>query len=167
MNMDRRRFGIGLAGGLVLGLLIIIGTTGFAPGLYGTFGAIQAAQTQNVGVTSSSTGTYTTVSTSTGYQASANTQESSSLTTNSVSSSVSSATNSSMANLQPSTTNNIFGALTGGSTHQSASRLDSIAAQPLLVNGVIVLPILLAIALGALLYRASGPKGATKEPAAE
>jgi hypothetical protein len=41
------------------------------------------------------------------------------------------------------------------------------AGQPLLLNGLVVLPVLVAIAVGALLYRASSAKNGSREPAAE
>jgi hypothetical protein len=44
----------------------------------------------------------------------------------------------------------------GAAGQPSASRLSAIAAQSVFLNGFVLLPLLVAVILGALLYRASG-----------
>lgn len=162
MNMDGKRFGAGIVGGLLLGFLII-GASGFTFGLFGSFtsastdqNALATISSSTSSVTSSSTSAVTVSSstTSSAYKVTGLTAGGSNQTVSSVSSSVSSLTSGSQTSQQPT-----YGP-SAGSAQASASRLESIAAQPVAVDGLILLPVLVALLLGALLYRASvGSKG--------
>jgi hypothetical protein len=168
MSMDRKRFGAGIVGGLLLGLLLV-GTTAFSSGLSGTFGAALpqtvALQSSSSTVASTSTMVSTSVSTSgsIAYTASpggnsATTFTSSSLSVSSVSSSV---------QTSGEYTNVISNGTPKSSAAQlSASRLDNIVSQPLILNGLVLAPLIVALALGALLYRVSSAKGRSEEKAA-
>ena len=166
MSMDRKRFGAGILGGLLLGLIIVT-TTAPSGGLFASFvPAVQNAQVSSSSASialSTSAAETTTSASSSPYQSTPGTNSSLTFTTASTSVSKSSSSQGEPSN---------YGA--GSSTPAarsnalSASRLDNMEAQPLLLNGLVLLPIMVAIALGVLLYRVSNSRGrAEEQPAAE
>ncbi|MDA4127416.1 MAG: hypothetical protein OK452_09510 [Thaumarchaeota archaeon] len=137
--MEGKRFGAGLAAGLLLGLVIVTASSGFSFGLYGSFTSSPA------GLASDTTVAKSTLSTTT--------QPISPASQN---------TSNSTANLSGRlTTNTTTGSPPLGATFASSttpvfsSHVANIAQQPILTNAVIFLPILVAFLLGAVLYRAS------------
>ena len=183
MTMDRKRFGAGILGGLLLGLLIVGASV---PSLSGTFESLVPAAAVVSSSTEASSPTATVLSTS---AASTTFTSSSSVvytvapggntsgivysvstSMTSASHSISSVTTSTQPVVQ-SSSGNAANSVAGGAVfgRVSASRLDNIASQPLVVNGLVLLPIIVAIGLGALFYRVSGnAKGRSqREPAAD
>ena len=183
--MEGKRFGAGVLGGLLLALLIV-GSTAFNGGLFGSFTAAVPVATQSA-VTSSSTlisTSMTTEATMTGTTLSSVSSIPLTVSTggaNQVTSSASSSVSSVSASSSSSSTVDIISSVTGatssqtpaepwynflvsaagfqpssGSSQPSPSRLSAIAAQPAVLNGFVLVPLLVAVILGALLYRASG-----------
>ena len=170
MSMDRKRFGAGILGGLLLGLIIVT-TTAPSGGLFASFvPAVQNAQVSSSSITSSasialstSAAETTTSASSSPYQSTPGTNSSLTFTTASTSVSKSSSSQG-----EPSNYGAGSSTPTARSNALSASRLDNMEAQPLLLNGLVLLPIMVAIALGVLLYRVSNSRGrAEEQPAAE
>jgi len=182
--MEGKRFGAGVLGGLLLALLIV-GSTAFNGGLFGSFTAAVPAATQSAvtssstlvstSVTSEATMTGTTLSTMSSILYTVSTGEANQVTS-SASSSVSSVSASSSSS-SAVTISSVTGATSSqtpaepwynflvsaagfqpssGSSQPSPSRLSAIAAQPAVLNGFVLVPLLVAVILGALLYRASG-----------
>ena len=159
--MEGRRFGVGLAAGLVLGLAIITAS--------GSLGALQPAlsssnnpvtqagsgettQTATNTVTMSSTQTETTVpsaATTTGGQPVLSTSGNGTRTV---------MTSTTQSNPSPapvgSLLSNLFGSVNSGSSGD-ASRMTSIAHQSPSTDLVVFIPLALAFLLGAALYLAS------------
>jgi hypothetical protein len=155
--MDGKRFGIGLAAGLLLGLAIVTasGGLGSAPAIFGPassplYGGEAAATTTTNTVASALTTTVTQSSSTSGVPAySVNPANS---TTGSVSNAKTITSISSTTSPGQSSLNSL------GSSEKSpnySSRIVSITQQPLLSNTVIFVPVLAAFLLGAILYRAS------------
>jgi len=171
MSMDRKRFGAGILGGLLLGLIIVT-TTAPSGGLFASFvPAVQNAQVSSSSITSSASIVLSTSAAETTTSASSTAPyqsipgANSSLTFTTASTSVS---KSSSSQGEPSNYGAGSSTPTARSNALSASRLDNMEAQPLLLNGLVLLPIMVAIALGVLLYRVSNSRGrAEEQPAAE
>ena len=169
--MEGRRFGVGLAAGLVLSLAVITASGGLN-GLQGTFaspqslgthaGAGETTQTATNSATMSSTQTETTVlsaPTTTGgqpvYAVSGN-------GTKTV------ITSTTQSNPSPAPVagllTNLFGSVNGNSS-KDASRVASIAQQPISTDLVVFIPLALAFLLGAAIYLASNRRN--RQPDAE
>lgn len=193
MIMGGKRFGAGILGGLLLGLLIVGGSSGFATGLYGSFtapgvqnavssmssasqnsssSAMTSSLTSSSSILytmSSSTGTLSPNSSSNGSASSTVTSKS---TLSSVSSSATQATTGQTSSENPAPWYSFnfasvsgSGAANAGSSQAAPSRLSAIASQPAAQDGLVLLPVLVAVFLGAILYRASSGKKET--PGAE
>ena len=144
--MERRRFGAGIAAGLLLGFIIVFSATGSAGflggGLFGSF----TSNDNQVGKVALST-------TSTSFGTDSSVQTSISSTTGSYqatppSTSGSNATNP--ASVGTATTPAFaFGPVLPA---KSPSQLNSIASQPVATDGIVLIPILIALLLGAVLY---------------
>ncbi|HMD78731.1 MAG TPA: hypothetical protein VKF39_01965 [Nitrososphaerales archaeon] len=167
--MDGKRTGAGIIGGLLLGLAII-GASGFTTGLYGSFGAVgENVATQSSVSTSVSTSvavaisssTMLSTSTGTGQYTAAPGQNYTTSVSSSVSTSASSSVSTQKTSSQPSAPE--FAAIFNGGA-QSPSHLDNISGQPALVDGVVFLPLLVAVILGAILFRASAGRSRKTEP---
>jgi hypothetical protein len=173
MSMDGKRTWAGVIGGLLLGLAII-GASGFTTGLYGSFGAVpenvvsQSSVTTSVSTSVStsvavaiSSSTMLSTSTGTGQYTAAPGQNYTSSVSSSVSTSASSSVSTQKTSSQPSTPQ-LAAIFNGGA--QSPSHLDNISGQPALVDGVVFLPLLFAVILGAILFRASAGRSRKTEP---
>lgn len=141
--MGGKRFGAGVLGGLLLGFMVI-GSTGL-PAL-GAFGPILGANAspsglKDAGPVATTTASLTEASSSTNGSAAAIPSPPMAYTTTTTSASTSQ--NEASAN---------FGA---ASAAKRVSNLDSIPSQTPLLNGLVLLPLLVAFLLGAILYRAS------------
>jgi hypothetical protein len=152
--MDGKRFGIGLAAGLLLGLAIVTasGGLGSAAVIWGpSLSSSQAGQF----TATTTTNAATTIVTLTSSQSSSTSSQSakSVYPTNSTDGSV-----NNIPSTISTTTSQGQSDLTAGSSAKPpsySSRIVSISQQPLLSNTVIFVPVLLAFLLGAVLYRAS------------
>lgn len=159
MNMEGKRFGAGILGGLLLGLLIV-GSSGISAGVFGSFSAVAPAQVDKTATTVaiSSTVLLTTTTAGSAYNNGPGT----------TTQSVSSATTQQSTTEQPLTSSPDFAAwVASGADQRSPSHLGSIVAQPALVDAVILLPLLVAVILGAILFRASGRSQVAAEPGPE
>jgi len=172
MSMDRKRFGAGILGGLLLGLIIVT-TTAPSGGLFASFvPAVQNAQVSSSSITSSASIALSTSAAETTTSASSTAPyqsipgANSSLTFTTASTSVSKSSSSQTG--EPSNYGAGSSTPAARSNALSPSRLDNMEAQPLPLNGLVLLPVVVAIALGALLFRASNARGrAEEQPAAE
>jgi hypothetical protein len=150
--MEGKRFGAGLAAGLLLALVIVTASSGFAFGLNGSpllspFG----------GFASSVKNAETSTTSSTSLPASPPSQNATSATLNGAGHTTTTTTTSSSPGLAD---------MASANGVRFSSHVDSIAQQPILTNAVIFLPILFAFLLGAVLYRASTKReGNTTEEA--
>jgi len=178
--MEGKRFGVGLAAGLLVGLALVAVSGGFGSTPLAQFSAPGAAETKTIAtstttLTTSSTtiptATYTVTATTvsggtstpssatngTGALSTSTTTASITATTTFSTTSVSAATTTSSPPGNQSGATNSNQGVTDGSVAPRAnygpSRLVSITQQPLLSNAEIIAPILVAFLLGALLYR--------------
>jgi hypothetical protein len=155
--MEGKRFGVGLAAGLLLGLGIIAasGALGSSPAIFGpALGPSQAGTrslTTTVNTVATTATMTATLSTSTSgspaYSVNHTNSTNGSGSLSNIPSSVSSTTSQSQKNIT-------FGS-SGAKSPSYSSRIVSIAQQPLLSNAVIFVPVLVAFLLGAILYQAS------------
>jgi len=174
MTMEGKRFGVGLAAGLMVALALIAVSGGLGSTPVTVFNeakgsASPAASTTVTSATmtlSSTTNlpnvTYTTsgVPTTTGSGENLNTNEtfgSATVTTSEGASSTSQPSESAATNAASSVGGLIFNfnSLSGANL---PSRLGTIAQQPATSNAEIFAPVLVAFLLGALLYRAAAPE---------
>jgi hypothetical protein len=139
--MEGKRFGAGLVAGLLLGLVIVTASSGFAFGLNGSLlsnpfgGAVSSVK---------SVATSTTATSS--QPASPPSQNTPNATLSGAGrTTTTTATSSSPAVADMGLTNGV----------KFSSHVDSIAQQPILTNAFILLPVLFAFLLGAVIYRAS------------
>jgi hypothetical protein len=146
--MEGKRFGVGLTAGLLLGLAVIVASSGFGTGqLYGTFGPAAPYRAGSVATSSTVTEAATTT-TQSSYPVAGLTGN---LTVSQGSATITTTTQGSVA----------FGNSTGKSVNQAnalsslSSNVDNIPRQPLISNAVIFIPVFVAFVLGAALYRAS------------
>lgn len=150
--MEGKRFGAGLVAGLLLGIVIVTASSGFAFGLNGSplsnlFGgdvsSVKSAETSTTATTS---------------------QPASPASQNALNTTLNGAgriTTTTTTGSSPATADM---GLTNGP--KLSSHVDSIAQQPILTNAIIFLPVLFAFLLGAALYRASTKRdGDTTEEA--
>ncbi len=154
--MDGKRFGVGIAAGLLFGLAIIsasgnLGAVLGSPSVF--FGPAQSGGTVHNTATNTATLTQTVTtaaSTSTSgtplYVTSGNTTDNMSGGTTTASSAATNAV-SDLKSLQA--------AISGLTPPSDASRFDSISQQSPLTNAVVLVPLLVALLLGAVLYRKS------------
>jgi cytoskeletal protein RodZ len=175
MSMGGKRFSAGILGGLLLGLLIV-GGSGFATGLSGSFTAAVPNAESTSSASSSSTVLQLTTSATSGSSPanySANGSATSTATSvNTISSESSSTATQQTTNQTPQAqapwygffAASISGGTNGGSSQSAPSRLSAIASQPAIVDGLVLLPLLVAIFLGAILYRASSGKKVSPDP---
>ena len=141
MTMERRRFGAGLAAGLLVGLGVVVTLSAFSFGLFGTFSSTASYPTAGLATYTAATSTTETTAQPGPQPAKAANGTLSALTN--LNSSAAMQTGTSYVPLAPAT---------GASF---SSRVDSIARQPILTDAVVFLPVLVALLLGALLYVAS------------
>ena len=154
--MDGKRFGVGLAAGLLLGLGIIVASGGlgsspaiFGPALNPSQAGASAATTSVNSAATTLTLTATLSSSTSGSPAySVNHTNSTGGSLSNIPSSVSSTTTTGEKNLTAAQGSN-------GISPSYSSRIVSIGQQPLLSNAVIFVPVLVAFLLGAILYQAS------------
>ena len=149
--MDGKRFGVGLAAGLMVGLAIITvsGGIGSSFGLYDSLGSQNGANlassttTEAAGLTTS---TASTSSSTSGAPAYVVTPGSNSTLTSTVSS-----------NTYTTDQKAAHGAASGFSANPFvfSSNIASIAQRPATSNAVVFIPVLVAFFLGAIVYRAS------------
>lgn len=149
--MEGKRFGAGLVAGLLLGLVIVTASSGFAFDLAGSplsnpFGGVVSS------VKSAATSTTATSS----QPASPPAQNSPNATLNGAGRTTTTTATSSSPGVAD------LGASSGV---KFSSHVDSIAQQPILTNAFIFLPVLFAFLLGAVIYRASAKRegNTTKE----
>jgi len=168
--MEGKRFGVGLAAGLLVALAVVTTAGGFGSNP----ASVLLAPSSNSGamtkvITSSVTSTVTVAETTTAastatYSASSsggntggflwqNATSYPASTTTSSSSTVSSKITS--TNSSNPTSQAADNAAASQGTPKYSSRIDSLATQPLLSNAVILVPVLVAFLLGAFLYRIS------------
>ena len=149
--MEGKRFGAGLVAGLLLGIVIVAASSGFASGLNGSpLSSIFGGDVSSV----KSTATSTTATTS--QPASPPSQNALNATLGAGRATTTTTTGSPAASADMG--------LTSGP--KLSSHVDSIAQQPILTNAIIFLPVLFAFLLGAVLYRASTKReGVTTEDA--
>ena len=146
MSMDGKRFGAGILGGLLLGL-VVVASAGFTT--FGAFGSLSPAAVPSDNLERSSSQTIAT-STMSATSSPTNASAGSAAVPPTYSSTSTTSTNSS----QDYVGLNFAQAAIG----QKNSNLDNIPNQPLLVNGIVFLPVLVAFVLGAILYRTSKKK---------
>jgi hypothetical protein len=161
MTMEGRRFGIGLAAGLLVAFAVVAASGGLASTL-GSLSPTSANPAQSAATSiSSTTMIYTsTVPASITYTVTMSTTTSESypigsLNTNATtiaSSSASTQTSSSAITFGANGQKNLTSAL---STPRFSSSFGSIAQQPALSNAIVLVPIIIALLGGTVLYRAS------------
>src|SRR5215470_5866637 len=143
MNMDGKRFGAGILGGILVGLLVI-GTTGLV-----TFGGAPFVSLSPAGGPSRSdqTTTATTVASSTSSVPLVDGQSPGPTTTTTyvMSSSTSANGSGSAANAAAFLGFPVLG-------QKNSSHLENIASQPVTVDGIVLIPIVLALVLGIVIY---------------
>ncbi len=147
--MEGKKFGVGLAAGLMLGLVIVTASGGLSSSPSWS-GALVSHDLGPVGTTTAAKAavtTFTTASIPPGFQTGST--NSTHGTGNQTTPSVSVTTTS----LNPNST------LDQGSTQSnspaSSSRFSAIASQPLLSNALVFVPVFVAFLLGAIFYRTS------------
>src|SRR5215471_9823731 len=146
MSMDGKRFGAGILGGIMVGLLVI-GTTGlvtFGGALFGSFSAA------NVTRGTDQTATATTAASSTSSVPVAVGQPQGPTTTTTTTYAISTST-SANGSTPASNAAAIFGFPVLG--QKNSSHLENIASQPVTVDGIVLIPIVLALILGIVIYR--------------
>ncbi len=161
--MDGKRFGVGIAAGLLFGLAVIAasGNLGVMFGsTFASFGPANphspagAADTATATATTTITLTQTSVASSyttvSGQVVFVVTPGNASNTVNSGASSGTTTTTSGGTDLK-----SLQAAIFGLPSSRDASHFDSISQQPLLTNAVVLVPLLVAFLLGAVLYRKS------------
>jgi hypothetical protein len=151
MNMDGRRFGAGLAAGLFLGFVVIAASAGAS---FGNFGALGAPQTFAPSGTTSTT-TQTTMKTtgsSVPYDNNVTSQG------NTAGNPTSTETTASSLSALTTTGQPQAAAVPSIVSFAGASRLDNLANQPATVDGLVLVPVLLALVLGGAIYRASAAR---------
>jgi hypothetical protein len=159
MTMGGKRFGLGLAAGLLLGLAVVTASGGLgstlSPSYFGSFRsgnqAVSSVTTTMTAVTILSSTAASSSNYTPGYPISSLNSSSGSVT--------SVTTTSTTPGSAAQNANNI------AATPSFSSHLDSIAAQPFLSNVVILVPVVLALVLGAVLYLSSARS--RREPAEE
>jgi hypothetical protein len=153
--MEGKRFVAGLVAGLLVGLVIVTASSGFA------FGPNSSPFSNTAGGSDLAKSATTSTTSTSSQPASPPSQNALNSTLSSVSRS--STTTTSTTSPVPSASDH------GGSTPapQFSSRVGSIAQQPILANAFIFLPILIAFLLGAVLYRASTKRRADSSELAE
>lgn len=151
--MDGKRFGVGIAAGLLVGLAVIAASGGLAavsgsvlspPGLFSSAGVATTTATSTA--TQSQTSAIarsTTTNSQPIYDMGGN-------TTNSLSSGSATETTTGGASLDT-----IKGLVSSVTSPSYSSHIASIAQQPPLSNAVIFVPVIVAFLLGAILYRTS------------
>jgi hypothetical protein len=137
--MEGKRFGAGIVGGLLTGLLVVglASASAFTSGLFGSFSASPA---DPVGQSDRSAATTTVAHNETATNPLTNllTTKSANSTTNTPAGPALVAYNSHLGNAQ-----------------SSPSRLNNITAQPIALSGFVLLPVLVAFNLGAILFLTS------------
>ncbi len=141
--MQGQRFILGIFAGVLLGLAVVVPSGFVAFGTFGSFSAGPSPASLNKVSTTMSSST-TSIATSSGAVPA--------YTTNSTVSATASTTSSS----QTSTSQGPYDLVSSASAATPhASRLDSIVAQPILVTGFVLLPVLVALLFGLVLYTTS------------
>ncbi len=148
--MDGKRFGVGVAAGLLVGLAIVASAGSFASLAPTVFAPIQAG---GAAVTTTPAIVAVTPQTSTATRSANTTGQPVYMVTS---------TSTTVAPPNPSGTDS--NAQNAAISPLFSSNVASIAHQPLVSNAVILVPLLVAFLLGAILYRASGR---TREQPAE
>jgi hypothetical protein len=169
MSMEGKRFGVGLAAGLLVALALITTAGGFGSNPAsvllapisngGTTKAIATASmsstvTQTVTTTTAATATYT-LSRSSGTAGGYTQQNSTLYPATSTATSTSTASSKTTSNSSNPASIGSLNSATSQGTPKYSSRIDSLATQPILSNAVILVPVLVAFLLGAFLYRIS------------
>jgi len=145
MSMDGKRFGAGILGGALLGLLVVASTGLTTFGLYGSFTALSPA-----GITSTN---------AKGITAQTSTSTASSTNSSAMPAATSYTSTVSTATQPPSYVTDLASAFSPVSAQKSPSRLSNLAAQPILVDAVVLAPVLIALLVGVALYRGSAKRG--------
>jgi hypothetical protein len=157
MSMSGKRFGIGLVAGLLLGLVVVGASTGFGF-TYGAFGSFTAAPVSSI----------TSQTTQSTYPKAAATNTTTTMVTSTVPT-FGSSNSSVLAVTSTTSTANLTAAQALVPSHHVpsySSRINNIAGQPVLTNAVVLLPVVVAILLGAMLYAASSRSRAKESPEA-
>ena len=157
--MEGKRFGIGLAAGLLLGIAIISASGGM-----GSFSTVLVpASHSGVAITTTSARSAVTTMTSTASQtATAITTPAYGVVPGNVSqASTTSAGTTPSAAMQKALSNlsSLSASGANGPPPSFSSRVQNIPGQPPFANAVILLPVLVALLLGAIFYRASNRSG--------
>ena len=143
--MEGRRFGIGIAAGLLLGFAVLTASGGLAAFSSGTSPASSSFNGPPAATTTASqavtTATLPKTATSTGGQPAY--------------AGGSSVTTTSTSPLSPSSSGSDERGLASTTTPVYSSRVQSIAHQPVLTDALVFVPALLALVLGAVIYKAS------------
>ena len=167
--MEGKRFGVGLAAGLLVALAIVTTAGGFgsnpasvllAPksnsGMPGTVttAVTTSSVTQAATTMAAATVTYT-ASRSSGTAGGYTQQNSTLYPATSTATSTSTASSKTTSNSSNPASIGSLNSATSQGTPKYSSRIDSLATQPILSNAVILVPVLVAFLLGAFLYRIS------------
>jgi len=154
--MQGKRFGVGIAGGLLLGLLVVAASIGPLGVLTSSSYSLQPAASGGSTSTSTTSSSSEAQGVSYGVNSSKGGVPSSVTTTTSVQTGSSSPANGgSSGQSTPETP--------GGGHPPVASSLSSLATQSPTLDLLVVLPVLCALALGAIFYRSSGRGQREKE----
>jgi|SRR5579863_1311994 len=155
MSMDRRRFVVGLAAGLLLGVAVISASGALAPPQFASFGTPAAATTTAMVVTT------------TGYSYSSSTETGSQYTVGPGapnSTNVQSGNGKNATNQTSSATANSYGnPLVAALAPLPSSSFAAISTQGPRSDALLLIPVAFAFVLGALLYRSTLKNGDAPE----
>lgn len=146
--MQGKRFAVGALAGLLLGLVVVFSFS-FAPSSF-TYSSADLG-TQKAAVTSATT----TASSSSTYPTGGGAAYSTNSSKTNLPSSVSTSTTTAQSTSSTPSPALAFGANLSGSHSDRISSLSSIAAQPVVLDVLVILPIVFALVLGLLLKGAS------------
>ena len=161
--MDGKRFGVGLAAGILVGLAVITASGGLGAGLaeFAPAGSLNYAA-----VVTTTTAPGSTVTTSAPTQSTNGSTPLTASLSNSTKTAATFSTTSAPSSAVSTTPLYILANLTSLAPTIPSSRLSSVATQPFSSNAIIFIPVLVAFLLGALLFRASvsGKAESSEEP---
>jgi len=149
--MDGKRFGVGLAAGLLLGLAVVVASAGFGTGsLYGSLSSSGRYSAATSTVSSTLTEAATTTTAQPSYPNGGIVPPTGKNVTEGVVTTMTEALNT--------FGNSSNSAGLASSLSSLSSNVATIPHQPLLSNAVVFIPVFVAFLLGAVLYRVSRPK---------
>lgn len=150
--MDGKRYAVGMVGGLLLGLAIIGISVAPLPGVFAPAGSVNLSQTGTTKVTSTTTTSSGGIDVAVGNQTNGPPNPGSATTTTATT-----ATSTPIAAPAATGGGSLYSFLSNnqGSKEPSAASLSALSTQPASQDLVVLFPIIGALLLGAMIYRAA------------